>query len=186
MVSNILKLLAEEASECIGCSLSRERTQVVFGFGDPKADLMFVGEGPGAKEDEQGLPFVGRSGKLLDRLLLEELNLERSSCYITNVVKCRPPDNRNPKNDEIEACRPFLESQLKIIKPKVIITLGNFSTQLLLDTKVGISKIRGCTYEFMDCFLVPTFHPAAALRGRVGVLENMRSDFLKAKELIDA
>tara|TARA_E500000331_G_scaffold355717_1_gene411944 strand:+ start:472 stop:915 length:444 start_codon:yes stop_codon:yes gene_type:complete len=146
---------------------------------------MFIGEAPGAEEDRLGVPFVGRSGKLLDNLLLEEMNMDRSACYISNVVKCRPPENRNPKSEEIESCRPYLETQLEIIKPRVIITLGNFATRLLLDTKIGITELRGKKYEYLGCILIPTFHPAAALRGRVGVIENMRADLRKAKEIIN-
>ena len=116
-------------------------------MGSPTADLMFIGEGPGAEEDRQGLPFVGRSGQLLDRLMFEEMGLTRERCYIANVVKCRPPGNRDPQPDEITACRPWLESQLDLIAPKVIVTLGNFSSKLLLETKVGITKLRGRSYE---------------------------------------
>ena len=111
--------------------------------------------------------------------------MDRSACYISNVVKCRPPENRDPKSEEIESCRPYLETQLEIIKPRVIITLGNFATRLLLDTKIGITELRGKKYEYLGCILIPTFHPAAALRGRVGVIENMRADLRKAKEIIN-
>ena len=158
----------------------------MFGFGSIRAELMFVGEGPGAREDEQGLPFVGRSGQLLDRLLAEEMGLERSDCYITNVVKCRPPDNRDPRPEEIEACRPFLEQQVAIVNPSVIVTLGNFASKLLLDTDIGITKLRGRSYPYLDTErqLVPTFHPAAALRGGAGVLAQMRSDLVRAKMLV--
>ena len=179
-----LDVLAEEASGCTRCALSGSRTQVVFGSGAPNADLMFVGEGPGAEEDRQGLPFVGRSGQLLDRLLSQELGLARSACYITNVVKCRPPENRDPKPDEIAACRPFLENQLESVDPKVVVTLGNFASKLLLDTDVGITRLRGQSYEFSGRHLVPTFHPAAALRGGGDVLACMRSDLVRAKRLM--
>jgi uracil-DNA glycosylase len=184
-VSKTLDLVSNEVSECTKCSLVEHRKQPVFGTGCINADLMFIGEGPGAEEDRLGVPFVGRSGKLLDTLLLEEMNMDRSSCYISNVVKCRPPENRDPKSEEIEACRPYLEKQLEIIEPKVIITLGNFATRLLLDTKIGITKLRGKTYEYLGCSLIPTFHPAAALRGRAGVIEKMRADLCKAKEIIN-
>ena len=184
-MSKTINLISKEVSECTKCSLARHRKQPVFGTGSVNADLMFIGEAPGAEEDRLGVPFVGRSGKLLDNLLLEEMNMDRSACYISNVVKCRPPENRNPKSEEIESCRPYLETQLEIIKPRVIITLGNFATRLLLDTKIGITELRGKKYEYLDCILIPTFHPAAALRGRVGVIENMRADLRKAKEIIN-
>jgi DNA polymerase len=157
---------------------------VVFGMGDPHADLMFVGEGPGAEEDKQGLPFVGRSGKLLDRLMAEEMGLTRDTVYIANVVKCRPPDNRDPKPDEIEACRPYLEEQIRLIRPRVIVTLGNFSARLLLNTKVGITKLRGHAYAYGDSILVPTLHPAAVLRGGGTAMANMRADLVRAKRII--
>ena len=146
---------------------------------------MLIGEGPGAEEDRLGVPFVGRSGKLLDTLLLEEMNIDRSLCYISNVVKCRPPENRDPKAEEVEACSPYLKKQLEIIEPKVIVTLGNFATRLLLDTKIGITELRGKLYQYLGFTLIPTFHPAAALRGRAGVIENMRADLRKAKEIIN-
>lgn len=157
---------------------------MVFGDGSPTADLMFVGEGPGAQEDEQGLPFVGRSGRLLDRLLQEEVGIDRSACYITNVVKCRPPGNRDPKPDEIVACRPYLSEQLALVDPAVIVTLGNFASKLLLDTETGITKLRGRSYGYAGRSLVPTFHPAAALRGGADVLAKLRSDLVRAKLLM--
>jgi len=161
---------------------------VVFGSGSPTADLMFVGEAPGAREDEQGVPFVGRSGQLLDRLLTEELGMDRSDCYIANVVKCRPPENRDPRPDEIAACRPYLERQLGLVDPTVVVTLGNFSSKLLLGTGVGITKLRGQAYRFGDPerHLVPTFHPAAALRGGADVLARMRDDLRRAGVLVAA
>lgn len=173
-----------EALACQRCPLARGRTQVVFGEGDPDADLMVVGEGPGHDEDVQGRPFVGRSGKLLDRLLLEEIGVPRSAVYIANVVKCRPPNNRDPMPAEIEACRPWLEAQVKLIRPSVVLTLGNFSTKLLLKTTVGIGQTRGRVYPWgsTGAVLVPTFHPAAALRGGYEVLAGMRADFVRAKQ----
>ena len=177
--------LVQQIQACTLCTLSRKRTNAVPGEGSADAEVIFIGEGPGAEEDRLGVPFVGRSGKLLDTLLLEEMNMNRSLCYISNVVKCRPPGNRDPKLEEIDSCRPYLEKQVEIIKPKVIVTLGNFATRLLLDTKIGITKLRGETYEYLGCTLIPTFHPAAALRGRAGVIENMRADLCKAKEIIN-
>jgi DNA polymerase len=157
---------------------------VVFGVGNPSADLMFVGEAPGRDEDLQGEPFVGRSGKLLDRLIAEELGVDRSQIYIANVVKCRPPDNRDPKPDEIAACRPYLASQLEMIAPKVVVTLGNFATKLLLETDQGITKVRGKAYPKGDWQLVPTYHPAAALRSGGVVVAEMRADLIRAKQLL--
>src|SRR5215510_13968120 len=133
--------LREEALACVRCPLAETRTQVVFGVGNPHADLVFVGEGPGAEEDKQGIPFVGRAGQLLTRLI-EGIGLTRDDVYIANVVKCRPPGNRDPQPDEIDACRPYLEGQLGFLEPQVVVTLGNFATKLLLETKEGITKLR--------------------------------------------
>ena len=180
-----LEELAVQASTCTACRLAEGRTQVVFGSGDPQADLMFVGEGPGAEEDRQGLPFVGRSGQLLDRLIAEELGRTRASCYIGNTTKCRPPGNRDPKPDEVAACWAWLDQQLQLIEPKVVITLGNFASKRLLETDVGITKLRGKAYPFRAGWLVPTFHPAAALRGGGAVLSHMRADFVRAKLLLE-
>jgi uracil-DNA glycosylase len=181
-----LAAVREEALQCERCPLARVRTTVVFGEGRPDADLMVVGEGPGRDEDLQGRPFVGRSGKLLDRLLLEEIGLARESVYIANVVKCRPPGNRDPLPAEIEACRPWLEAQVELIGPKVVLTLGNFSTKLLLQTVDGIRRTRGRVYPWgtAGAVLVPTYHPAAALRGGGEVLAEMRADFVRAKEAL--
>ena len=178
--------LADLAAGCTRCPLAATRTQVVFGVGDPDADLMFVGEAPGREEDLRGEPFVGRSGRLLDRLLAEELGIARSAVYIANVVKCRPPDNRDPRPDEIAACRPYLAAQVDLIAPKVVVTLGNFATRLLLETDQGITSVRGAAYPMGDVLCVPTFHPAAALRGGGVVLAQMRADFVRAKQLIGA
>jgi DNA polymerase len=186
-VPTALEVLAEEASGCTKCKLAAAgRTQVVFGMGDPNADLMFVGEGPGAEEDKQGLPFVGRSGQLLDRILLEELGLTRDRVYIANTVCCRPPGNRDPEPDEISACNPWLEQKIALIKPKVIVTLGNFATKLLLETKEGITKLRGKAYPFRTGVLIPTFHPAAVLRGGGEPMAQMRADFVRAKKALAA
>jgi len=184
-VPTALEVVAEEASACTRCKLaSAGRTQVVFGMGNPDADLMFVGEAPGAEEDKQGLPFVGRSGQLLDKVILEEMGLTREHVYIANTVKCRPPGNRDPEPDEIAACNPWLERQLELIKPKVIVTLGNFATKLLLDTKDGITKLRGNSYPFRGAVLIPTFHPAAVLRGGGEPLAQMRADLIRAKKAL--
>ena len=164
------------ALSCTECRLAEGRLNVVFGDGNPSADVVFVGEAPGAREDEQGLPFVGPSGKLLERLL-GEIGLRREDVYIANVVKCRPPKNRDPRPDEIAACKGYLRKQLGLIDPKVVVTLGNFSSKLLLNTETGITRLRGTAYEWWGRYLVPTFHPAAALRGSAQVLEDMQYDF---------
>ncbi len=174
---------------CTRCPLAAGRTHVVFGEGDPAAGLMVVGEGPGRDEDLQGRPFVGRSGQLLDKLLLEEAGLHRHQVYIANVVKCRPPNNRDPLPDEIAACRPYLDQQVALIHPAVVLTLGNFASRTLLGTTEGITKLRGRTYPVPGApgvAVVPTFHPAAALRGGGEVVARMRADFVRARQTLDA
>ena len=172
-----LSVVAAEAAVCTRCRLAEGRTNVVFGSGDPDADLLIVGEGPGRREDEQGLPFVGPSGSLLDELL-GEIGLSRDeNVYIANVVKCRPPRNRDPRDDEIESCKPYLRTQLMLVDPKVVLTLGNFASKLLLRSTTGITRLRGHAYPWWHRHLVPTFHPAASLRGSAQVLEEMRYDF---------
>jgi uracil-DNA glycosylase len=179
--------LEREALACTRCPLAEGRTQVVFGVGDPNADLMFVGEAPGREEDLKGEPFVGRSGKLLDKLVLEEMGLTRDQFWIANVLQCHPPQNRDPKPDEISSCRPYLEQKIELIKPKVIITLGNFATRLLLNTTEGITKVRGKTYSYGDATLVPTYHPSAALQGGGSdVIARMRADLVRAKQVLQS
>jgi uracil-DNA glycosylase len=186
-----LEAVAAEADGCTRCRLHQSRTQVVFGQGDPHADLMFVGEAPGFHEDRQGLPFVGPSGQLLNRLL-EGIGLRRQDVYVANVVKSRPPGNRDPLPDEIAACRPWLDAQIRLVDPKVVVTLGNFAARTLLETTTGISRLRGRTYPFQGRVLLPTFHPAAALhaQGRPtagpGPLEAMEGDFRVLAELLAA
>ncbi len=179
-----LATVAAEASTCTACKLASTRTQVVFGVGDPAADLMFVGEGPGEQEDVRGEPFVGRAGGLLTQLI-EGIGLTRSDVYIANVVKCRPPGNRDPQPDEIAACSPWLDRQLEIVRPKVIVTLGNFATKLLLDTKDGITKLRGQVFPYeragVVARLIPTLHPSAVLRGGGQRLAETRADFVVVK-----
>lgn len=179
-----LENLAVLARGCTACTLAEGRTNVVFGAGSPDADVLIVGEGPGQKEDEQGLPFVGRSGQLLDKLL-GEIDLQRDDVYIANVVKCRPPGNRDPRPDEIDACKGYLKRQIELIDPTVVITLGNFSTKLLLKTTTGITRMRGRAYEWWGRFLVPTFHPAAALRGGDRVTNEIREDLVIVRNIID-
>jgi DNA polymerase len=177
--------LAEDASTCTKCPLAQTRTQVVFGVGDPGADLVFVGEGPGAEEDRQGIPFVGRAGQLLTRLIAD-IGLRRDDVYICNVIKCRPPGNRDPLPDEIDACRPYLEAQLDFLAPRVVVTLGNFATRLLLDTKEGITKLRGqeVPYRAGTAVLIPTLHPAAVLRAGGTALAQTRADFVLVKRAL--
>ena len=168
-----------EASGCTKCPLAETRTKVVFGAGDADADLVFVGEAPGAEEDRQGLPFVGRAGALLTELL-SEIGLTREQVFICNVLKCRPPGNRDPQPVEIESCNPYLERQLQLIEPRVVCTLGNFATRLLTGARTGISKVRGNpqVHELggRTVFVMPLFHPAAALR-TPALVETLREDF---------
>ena len=179
--------LRADALACTKCPLAATRTQVVFGSGDPRAALMFVGEGPGAEEDRQGLPFVGRAGQLLTRLIAD-VGLTRDDVYIANVVKCRPPGNRDPEAIEIASCRPYLEAQLEFVAPRVVVTLGNFATKLLLDTKEGITKLRGREFPYGTepgtPIVVPTLHPAAVLRGGGTALAQTRADFVVAKRVL--
>jgi len=176
--------LEHEALGCRRCPLAATRNQVVFGAGDRHADLVFVGEGPGAEEDKQGVPFVGRAGQLLTTLI-EGIGLTREQVYIANVVKCRPPGNRDPQPIEIETCRPFLEGQLGFIDPAVVVTLGNFATKLLLDTKVGITKLRGSEYtQDSGVVIIPTLHPSAVLRTGGAHLANVRADFVLMKRAL--
>jgi uracil-DNA glycosylase len=179
--------VAAAAADCVRCELAKGRTQVVFGVGRADADLMFVGEGPGQQEDLQGEPFVGRAGQLLTQLI-EGIGLTRADVYIANVVKCRPPGNRDPLPDEIAACSPWLDRQLELIAPRVVVTLGNFATKLLLQTKDGITKLRGREFAYrragIDATLVPTFHPAAVLRSGGTALAQARSDFVHVKRVL--
>jgi DNA polymerase len=181
--------IADAASTCVLCKLATGRTQVVFGVGSASADLMFVGEGPGEQEDLRGEPFVGRAGQLLTQLI-EGIDLSRAEVYIANVVKCRPPGNRDPQPDEIEACAPWLDRQLDLIKPRVIVTLGNFATKLLLQTKEGITKLRGQEFAFTraghSAVLIPTLHPSAVLRSGGRALAESRADFVHVKRALHA
>lgn len=158
-----LEDVRDELGDCTRCKLCKGRTQIVFGVGNPKAELVFVGEGPGAEEDAQGLPFVGAAGQLLTKMI-EAMGLRRQDVYICNVVKCRPPGNRDPEPDEIEACEPFLKAQLASIQPRAIVALGRFAVQTLLRDKTPITRLRGTWREFSGIRLMPTFHPAYLLR----------------------
>lgn len=158
-----LKAIKEELGECTRCPLHQMRLNIVFGEGNPNADLMFVGEGPGAEEDEQGRPFVGRAGQLLTKMI-QAMGLDRSETYICNVVKCRPPENRDPEPFEIQTCKPFLEAQVSAVSPKVIIALGRVAAQTLLGTKESITKLRGRFHVRGKIHVMPTYHPSFLLR----------------------
>ncbi len=158
-----LPSLARFLAGCPRCKLSRSRTNIVFGQGSPKARLMFVGEAPGRDEDEQGLAFVGRAGQLLTKII-EAIGMKREDVFIANVLKCRPPNNRNPEPDEVASCRPFLEEQIRLISPRVIVTLGTFAAQALLQTDEPIGRMRGRWRETRGVKVMPTFHPAFLLR----------------------
>ncbi|MDP9295593.1 MAG: uracil-DNA glycosylase [Actinomycetota bacterium] len=170
---------ALEASVCLKCRLAQGRTQVVYGVGDPDADLMFIGEGPGYHEDKQGEPFVGAAGQLLNRMLAE-IDTRREEVYIANVVKCRPPGNRDPLPDEIEACSPWLAEQVDLIDPHIIVTLGNFATRYILERPSSISRVRGQRFIWRGRTVIPTFHPAAVLHGGGDAstqMQALREDF---------
>ena len=181
-----LEALCAEAQACTACRLAETRTNVVFGVGSPASGLMFVGEGPGRDEDLKGEPFVGRSGQLLDRLVAEELGLRRDAYYIANVVKCRPPGNRDPMPDEVAACSRFLDAQVALVDPAVVVSLGNVATRLLLGTAEGISTLRGREHHWRGRLLVPTYHPAYALRGGGVVVAQLRADLIRAKRALQA
>jgi uracil-DNA glycosylase family 4 len=182
----LLRAVYEEARGCVRCPLHQTRTTVVFGAGNANADLMFIGEAPGANEDRVGLPFVGQAGKLLDKLLLE-IGLDRREVFVANTVKCRPPNNRDPHPNEIEACQDYLRRQVDLIEPVVICTLGNFSTKLLRADNTGISRLHGRLEELVighrAVRLYPLYHPAAALY-TPATLEALRTDFLRIPELL--
>jgi uracil-DNA glycosylase family 4 len=170
---------------CPRCKLSKSRTNIVFGQGSPTSDLMFVGEAPGRDEDEQGLAFVGRAGQLLTKII-KAMGKKREDVYICNVIKCRPPNNRNPERDEVASCRPFLEEQIRLIAPKVIVTLGTFAAQALLETDEPIGRLRGRWQTARGVRVMPTFHPAFLLRSperKKDVWEDMKlvRDFLAGK-----
>ncbi len=159
-----LAALREFIGDCTRCKLAPGRTNLVFGVGNPSADLMFVGEAPGADEDARGEPFVGRAGQLLTDIIERGMGMARAEVYICNVIKCRPPDNRNPEPDEVAACEPFLFRQIDLVRPRVIVGLGTFAVQALLKIKTPISKLRGNWQEFRGIRMMPTFHPAYLLR----------------------
>jgi uracil-DNA glycosylase len=176
---------ADIGPDCSRCKLHRlGRRQIVFGVGNPSADLMFVGEAPGADEDQQGIPFVGRAGQLLTKII-EAIDLKREDVYIANVIKCRPPQNRNPEQDEVETCEPFLFQQIDVIKPKVIVALGTFAARTLLRTLDPISRLRGRIYDYRGAKLVPTFHPAYLLRNPASKRE-VWEDMKRVRDMLRA
>jgi DNA polymerase len=159
-----LNKIREELGDCQRCPLAKTRTNLVFGAGDPNAQLMFVGEAPGRDEDREGIPFVGRAGQLLTKII-QAINMTRNQVYIANILKCRPPNNRNPETEEIEKCYPFLQQQIKVIQPRIICALGAFAAQTLLQTKTPIGRLRGRGHPFnKHSLVIPTYHPAFLLR----------------------
>lgn len=174
----------KEIKDCQKCPLAHYRTNLVFGVGSSQADLLFIGEAPGYHEDVQGEPFVGQAGKLLDQLLAD-IGLKRQDVYIANVLKCRPPENRDPMLDEIELCKPYLMKQIEIINPKLVVTLGNFSTKLILGKNIGITKVHGKKFPGDGYYILPTYHPAAALYNP-GTLNSLKKDFLIIGETLNS
>jgi len=184
MTATALQELAKSLHDCQRCKLAKlGRTQVVFGVGNPHATIMFVGEAPGFYEDQKGEPFVGAAGKLLNDLL-QSAGLSRDEIYIANVIKCRPPNNRDPEMDEVDTCKPFLMQQIQMIRPKLVCTLGNWATQTLLERKVGITKVKAQAFYMKDFVIFPLLHPAAALH-QGGLLDPLKEDFKKLKEFLD-
>jgi uracil-DNA glycosylase family 4 len=174
-----LEEAALDASTCTKCRLAEGRTQVVYGVGDPNADLMFIGEAPGFHEDRQGEPFVGAAGQLLNQLL-SEIDVPREAVYISNVILCRPPGNRDPLPDELEACQPWLDERIAIIDPVVVVTLGNWASRYILGRQVSISRVRGQRFPWNGRIVIPTFHPAAVLHGggqASSQMTSLRDDF---------
>ena len=179
-----LQELAKSLHNCQRCKLAKlGRSQVVFGVGNPHASIMFVGEAPGFNEDQKGEPFVGAAGKLLNDLLASA-GLSRDQIYIANVIKCRPPNNRDPEPDEVETCKPFLLQQIQLIRPKLVCTLGNWATQTLLERKVGITKVKAQAFYMKDFVIFPLLHPAAALH-QGNLMDTLKEDFKKLKEFLD-
>lgn len=178
---------ALDASTCTRCRLAQGRTQVVYGVGDPNADLMFIGEAPGFHEDKQGEPFVGAAGQLLNELL-NEIDVPRHEVYINNVILCRPPGNRDPYPDELEACKPWLDERIAIIDPSVVVTLGNWATRYILGKQVSISRVRGQRFPWNGRIVIPTYHPAAVLHGggqASSQMASLRTDFQEIRRALD-
>ena len=188
-MSRTLADIGAEAAGCTRCRLAEGRTQVVFGVGNPDADVLFIGEAPGFHEDKQGEPFVGAAGQLLTKVLGDVLGLDRGDVYICNILKCRPPGNRDPQEDEIESCTPWLVEQISSIQPRVIVTLGNFATKFVLQTQQGITRMRGRAYPWHGRTVIPTFHPAAILHGggeKSRQFGELREDFELVRDTLAA
>ncbi len=181
--SKSLELLEQEVLQCHKCLLCQTRNKVVFGVGNPNAEVMFIGEAPGKQEDLGGEPFVGSAGKLLNQML-EIAGLERKDIYIANVLKCRPPSNRNPRSQEIQECTPYLRAQVSAIAPDILVTLGNFATRFILKTDRGITSLRGRAYTSGRFYVLPTFHPAAAIYDRKKI-ETLKLDFELLRQLLE-
>jgi len=181
---NDLCQLATIVQNCNLCELSKQRKNVVFGEGDIKAKVMFIGEAPGATEDDTGRPFVGRAGQLLTKMIENVLNIKRSEVYIANVVKCRPPNNRVPQSDEVNLCKPYLDKQIKLISPKLIVALGKTSYTYLTNDETAISKVRGKVIEYNGLKILPTFHPSFLLRNP-SAKKDAYHDMLKIKSMIE-
>jgi len=184
--SSALSDVRIELGDCTRCKLHKGRKTIVFGEGDPNSLIVFVGEGPGQEEDEQGRPFVGAAGQLLTDIIVKGMKMKRGDVYICNIVKCRPPGNRNPEQDEIEACEPFLIKQFQAIKPKIIVGLGNVAVKTLLKTKEGITSLRGKWHTYQGILLMPTFHPAYLLRNpadKALVWEDIKKVIAEMKKL---
>lgn len=182
-----LEAVRTSLGDCTRCRLSQGRTQIVFGDGNPNADLLFVGEGPGAEEDHRGVPFVGRAGELLTQMIEKGLEIPRSEVYICNIVKCRPPENRTPLPDEVSTCQPFLDGQIDAVRPRVIVALGKPAASLLLGRDVAITRIRGTWHEYRGIPLMPTLHPAYVLRqyspeNRRNVWSDLKAALARARE----
>ena len=181
-----LEAIREELGDCQRCGLCAGRQNIVFGDGHPQAEILFIGEGPGQQEDEQGLPFVGRAGSLLTQMIEKGMGISRSEVYICNIVKCRPPNNRNPLPQEASTCRPFLDQQIDAVQPKVIVTLGKPAASLLLDREVAITRLRGTWQEYRGIAMMPTLHPAYVLRqytteNRRAVWEDLQAALARAR-----
>jgi uracil-DNA glycosylase family 4 len=182
-----LEAVRRELGECTRCPLSAGRNRIVFGDGNPDAALMFIGEGPGREEDQRGLPFVGRAGELLTQMIERGLEIPRSEVYICNIVKCRPPNNRDPQPNEVATCKPFLDGQIDAVQPRTIIALGRPATSLLLGRDIAISKVRGTWHEYRGIPLMPTFHPAFLLRqytpeNRRAVWEDLKAALARSRQ----
>ena len=184
-----IEAVRADALVCTKCALAQGRTQVVWADGNLDSEVLFIGEAPGFHEDQQGRPFVGAAGQLLDKLLAE-IGLDRTKVAIVNVLKCRPPGNRDPQPEEIDSCKPYLYAQLAHMQPKVIVTLGNFATRFILEQPIGITKARGHSYLVRGSTVIPTFHPAAALRGGkfggISTMDALRQDMHMVKDALEA